>query len=225
LEQWIHSRDTLPPLIKAGLAHVQFETIHPFLDGNGRIGRLLVTLLIEHWGLLNSPLLYLSLALKQRRTEYYQRLSAVRAKGDWEGWTVFFLECVRAAADDGVRTAGALFALLSRDRRKVTCHPTATVPAIRLFDLLAENPMITVAAATRLLQTTKPTAIKAIDALCGAGVVHEITGRRRDRVYAYQAYLTLLAQNTQVEASPPVREMKRSRSATGVKGKRQPDGS
>ena len=96
---------------------MQFETIHPFLDGNGRIGRLLIALLVEHWGLLPAPLLYLSLAFMRHRAEYYRRLSAVRTDGDWEGWSVFFLECVREAADDGVATAQRLFALLNKDRQ------------------------------------------------------------------------------------------------------------
>ncbi len=102
LEHWIHSDDSLPPLVRAGLAHVQFETIHPFLDGNGRIGRLLITLLVEQWGLLSSPLLYVSLGFKRHQQEYYERLSRVRTNGDWEGWIEFFLRCVIESADDGV---------------------------------------------------------------------------------------------------------------------------
>ena len=134
LERWIHSHDPLPPLVRAGLAHVQFETIHPFLDGNGRMGRLLIALLVEHWGLLSSPLLYLSLAFKRRQEEYYRCLSAVRTDGDWEGWTAYFLECVREAADDGVTTAQRLFALLSKDRQRLLHARGATIPAIRLFE-------------------------------------------------------------------------------------------
>lgn len=99
LERWIHAKDRLPPLVRAGLAHVQFETIHPFLDGNGRIGRLLIAILVEHWGLLSSPLLYVSVAFKRHREAYYRHLAEVRTRGDWEGWTAFFLRCVREAAD------------------------------------------------------------------------------------------------------------------------------
>jgi Fic family protein len=195
LERWIHGKDSLPPLVRAGLAHVQFETIHPFLDGNGRIGRLLVTLLVEHWGLLSSPLLYLSLAFKRHRQEYYRRLMEVRTRGDWEGWTAFFLRCVLEAADDGVDLARRLFDCLGRDRQTLLQHKAATIPAVRLLDLLPEHPMITLAAAINLLRTTKPTAAKAIDALARAGIVEEITGRRRDRVYAYRAYLNVLAED------------------------------
>lgn len=196
LERWIHADDPLPPLVRAGLAHVQFETIHPFLDGNGRIGRLLIALLLEHWGILKTPLLYLSLAFKRHRAEYYQRLLEVRTKGDWEGWTEFYLECVRESALDGVSAAKRLFDRLGKDRRTVAHHRATTVTAVRLLDLLPEHPIVTLPRAMKLLKTTKPTAGKAIDALCKAGVLHEITGKQRDRVYAYDAYLKVLAEDT-----------------------------
>jgi len=192
LERWIHRDDPLPPLVRAGLAHVQFETIHPFLDGNGRIGRLLIALLVEHWGLLSSPLLYLSLALKRHQAEYYRRLSAVRTDGDWEGWTGYFLECVREAADDGVTTAQRLFALLSKDRRRLLNAPGTTVPAIRLFDALPGRPVVTLTGVMKALKTSKPTASKAISALQNAKILRETTGKQRDRVYAYHGYLRLL---------------------------------
>ena len=196
LDRWIHADDPLPPLVRAGLAHVQFETIHPFLDGNGRIGRLLITLLLEHWGILKTPLLYLSLALKRHRAEYYQRLLEVRTQGDWEGWTEFYLECVRESALDGVSAAKRLFDRLGKDRRTVTHHRATTVTAVRLFDLLPEHPIVTLPRAMKLLKTTKPTAGKAIDALCKSGVLHEISGKQRDRVYAYDAYLKVLVEDT-----------------------------
>lgn len=192
LEQWLYADDPLPPLVRAGLAHAQFETIHPFLDGNGRIGRLLIALLLEHWGLLPFPLLYLSLALKRRQQEYYRSLSAVRLEGDWEGWTAYFLQCVREAADDGVATAQRLFTLLNKDRRRLLAHRAATLPALRLWEALPSRPIITMPIAMTLLKTTKPTAARAIAALCDAAILHEISGRRRDRVYAYQAYLAAL---------------------------------
>ena len=196
LERWIHGDDPLPPLIRAGVAHVQFETIHPFLDGNGRIGRLLVALLMEHWGILESPLLYLSLAFKRHRAEYYRSLLGVRTDGDWEGWTAFYLRCIRESAEDGVSAARRLFTLLSRDRRAVVNHKATTVTAIRLFDLLPEHPIVTLTRMMELLKTTKPTAGKAIDALCKAGILDETTGRQRDRIYAYGAYLKVLAEDT-----------------------------
>jgi Fic family protein len=192
LDQWIHSDDPLPPLIKTGLAHVQFETIHPFLDGNGRIGRLLVALLMEHWKLLPLPLLYLSVPLKQRRDEYYDWLTAVRTKGDWEGWLQFFLECVSGAADDGVAAAKRIFTLLGEDRQNVVGHTTATVSSVRLFDQLPKQPIITLAKAMEILGASKPTASKAIDSLEQSGVLRETTGKQRDRVYAYERYLAVL---------------------------------
>jgi Fic family protein len=196
LETWIHSDDPLPPLVKAGLAHVQFETIHPFLDGNGCVGRLLITLLFEHWGLLSSPLLYLSLGFKRHRQEYYRRLDAVRTSGDWEGWASFFLQCVDESANDGVETAQRLFSVVGADRQKMSQHKSATVTSVRLFELLPEHPMITLATATELVGATKPTAGKAIDSLCQAGILQEITGKKRDRVYAYRAYFDVLAEDT-----------------------------
>ncbi len=196
LEQWIHGEDPLPPLIRVGLAHVQFETIHPFLDGNGRIGRLLIALLLEHWGLLSSPLLYLSVAFKRNRREYYRRLESVRTEGDWEGWTTFFLRCVCDAAEDAVTATQRLFRLLAEDRHKVLQHRAATLTTVRLFEMLPEHPMITLPATIELLAVTKPTAGKAIEALCQAKILHEITGKRRDRVYAYRDYLDVLAEDT-----------------------------
>ena len=195
LEKWLHSDDPIPPLVRAGLAHVQFETIHPFLDGNGRIGRLLITLLLEHWRMLDTPLLYLSLALRRHQQEYYDRLLAVRTEGDWEGWTAFYLECVREAANDGVTAAQRLFRLLGDDRRRLLAFKGATVPAIRLFDQLPTHPMITLAKATQLLRTSKPTASKAIAALADANVLREVTGKLRDRVYSYHAYLRVLTKD------------------------------
>lgn len=194
LDRWIHSNDPIPPLIKAGLAHAQFESIHPFLDCNGRIGRMLVTLLVEHWGLLTQPLLYLSVAFKRRRPQYYTRLDAVRAEGDWEGWTRFFLECVAEAADDGVRVATELHALIAKDRRTLTNHPGATVPAIQLLDRLPSTPVVTVPTVADLLTVTAPTARKAIEILEAAGILRETSGKQRDRVYAYEAYLAILTE-------------------------------
>jgi Fic family protein len=192
LEKWIHGDDATPPLIKAGLAHVQFETIHPFLDGNGRIGRLLVALLLEHWRVLRSPLLYLSLALKRRQQEYYRLLSEVRSNGDWEGWLTYFLECAAEAADDGVHVAQRLHGLLGVHRRRLIGRMGVTVPTLHLLELLPTQPIVTLASAMKLLKTSKPTANKAISALRSASVLHEITGKRRDRAWAFSDYLRIL---------------------------------
>lgn len=196
LEKWIHGVDRLPPLVRAGMAHVQFETIHPFLDGNGRVGRLLITLLLIHWKLASQPLLYLSLEFRKRRQEYYERLNAVRTQGDWEGWTSFFLECVRDSADDGVTAARRLFGVVGKDRDTVLRHTAATLSAVQLLDLLPQHPIVTLATAMKLIGASQPTAGKAIDALSQCGVLHEITGRKRDRVYSYKAYLDVLSEQT-----------------------------
>ena len=192
LERWWHADSDLPPLVRAGLAHVQFETIHPFLDGNGRIGRLLIALLIEHWGLLDQPLLYLSVAFRRAQPEYYARLAAVRTEGDWEGWTRFFLECVREAADDGVRVARELHALVAHDRGRILSHDRSTVAAVRLLERLPSNPVVTVAKAAEQLGLTAPPARKAVELLESLDVLREISGKRRGRAYAYQEYLQAL---------------------------------
>jgi Fic family protein len=197
-EEYIHAKGDLPPLVRAGLLHVQFETIHPYLDGNGRIGRLLVTLLLEHLGVLPSPLLYLSLFFKRHRDEYYRRLSAVRTEGDWEGWTVFFLEAVATIAEEATTAARDIFGLISRDRQHVLGAKSSTAMAARLFEMLPKHPIVTIAKATRLLDTTKPTATKAVVALVDAGVLRETTGRKRDRTFSYEAYLDLLRTGTEL---------------------------
>lgn len=192
LERWLYEDSDLPPLVRAGLAHAQFETIHPFLDGNGRIGRLLIALLIEHWGLLDRPLLYLSLAFRRSQQEYYARLTAVRDEGDWEGWTTYFLGCVRDAAEDGVRVAEALHSVVARDRRRLLASEHATVAAVRLLDLLPSHPVVNVAMVGELLELTPPTARKAIELIESLAVLAEITGRLRGRFYAYHEYLDIL---------------------------------
>ena len=196
LERWIHSDDPLPPLIKAGLAHVQFETIHPFLDGNGRIGRLLIALLVEHWGLLSSPLLYVSLGFKRHRQEYYRRLDAVRVDGDWEAWLDFFLDGVATIADEAVATSRDLFTLVTADRQRVIHQTGVNLLAVQLFERLPGRPIVTAPWVVEALSTTKPTAGRAIAALEAAGVLAETTGKKRDRVYAYRAYLDRLRAGT-----------------------------
>jgi Fic family protein len=170
-----------------GLLHVQFETIHPYLDGNGRIGRLLVTLLLEHWKLLTKPLLYLSLFFKRHREDYYRRLNAVRIDGDWEGWLDFFLDGVATIADEAVASARDLFALVAADRARVLAHEGMSVVALRLFELLPRHPVVSVASVMKLVETTKPTAGRAIELLVAANVLVETTGKKRDRSFVYRA--------------------------------------
>jgi Fic family protein len=198
-ESYIHAEDDLPPLVRAGLLHVQFETIHPYLDGNGRIGRLLLTLLLEHWKLLPGPLLYLSLFFKRHREEYYRRLDAVRVEGDWEGWLGFFLDGVAMIADEAVSSARELFGLVAEDRERVLGNARASVAALRLFELLPRHPIVSVALVMKRLATSKPTAGRAVDLLADAGVLVETTGKKRDRSWAYQNYLDRLRVGTEIE--------------------------
>jgi Fic family protein len=197
-EKYLHGDDALPGLVRAGLLHVQFETIHPYLDGNGRIGRLLVTLLLEHWKLLTKPLLYLSLFFKRHRDDYYRRLNAVRVDGDWESWLDFFLDGVATIADEAVASARELFALVADDRSRVLAHDGMSIGALRLFELLPRHPIVTVTSVMKLVETTKPTAGKAIELLVAAGVLVESTGKKRDRAYAYRAYLDRLKVGTEL---------------------------
>ncbi|MGH8209256.1 MAG: Fic family protein [Steroidobacteraceae bacterium] len=199
LEKYIHGKDSLSPVIRAGLVHVQFETIHPYLDGNGRIGRLLISLLFEHWKLLAHPLLYLSLFFRRHQAEYYRRLSAVRTDGDWEGWLDFFLDGVATVGEETLTAARELFVTVTTDRERVLSESAASVAALRLFEALPVQPIVTVAAVMRVLVTTKPTAGRAIEALRAAGVLIETTGRRRGRSFAYQRYLDLLSAGTDLK--------------------------
>jgi Fic family protein len=192
LERYIHAEDDLAPLLRIALVHVQFETIHPYLDGNGRLGRMLIALLLDHWQLLKSPLLYLSLYLKQNQAAYYRWLEAIRTEGDWLGWLRFFLIGVAEIADDATRTARDLYARVSEDRQVLLKTPGATITAIQLFELLPEHPVVTMPLVTRLLSTSKPTAGKAIEVLIKAGILAEVGERKRDRLYRYGGYLRLL---------------------------------
>jgi Fic family protein len=196
LERYIHTSDSLPPLVRTGLVHVQLETIHPYLDGNGRIGRLLIALLLDHWRLLSKPLLYLSLFFKRRRAEYYDRLGRVRTDGDWEGWTAYFLEGVATVADEAVRDARSLFALVEQDRTRLLGSAGVSVSTLRLFDELPRHPVVTLASVVKLLRTTKPTAASAASRLERAGILAETTGRQRDRVFTYAEYLKRLRSGT-----------------------------
>lgn len=196
LELFLHEDTGLPPLVRAGLIHVQFETIHPFLDGNGRLGRLLVTLLLEYWKILSAPLLYLSLYFKRHRNEYYARLSAVRAQGDWEGWMQFFLEGVDTIAREATEAAQMLFTCIDEDRHLLLARREVTISAVQLFERLPNNPVVTVAKTAEMLGVSKPTAAKTISILQASKILSEITGKLRDRSFGYSKYLTILCTDT-----------------------------
>jgi Fic family protein len=161
-----------------------------------------VTLLLEHWKLLTKPLFYLSLFFKRHRQDYYRRLDAVRGEGDREGWLDFFLDGVATIADEAVASARELFALVSADRAHLVGRDGMSVVALRLFELLPRHPVVTVASVMRLVETTKPTAGRAIELLAGAGVLVETTGKRRDRSFVYRGYLDRLRVGTELDRAP-----------------------
>jgi len=192
LETYIHSDDDLPPLLRIAAAHAQFETIHPYLDGNGRIGRLLIALLLAHWRVLETPLLYLSVYLKEHQAEYYEHLDSIRKSGAWTNWFRFFLEGVQQVAANAATTASALGRQVTKNRKILLSAESITVSAIQLFELLPGHPVISTPLVTRLLNTTKPTAGKAIELLQQNNVLSELGDRKRDRLYCYKSYLDIL---------------------------------
>ncbi len=193
LEKFIHAKTArLPPLVKIALVHAQFETIHPFLDGNGRLGRLLIGALLEEWRLLPEPLLYLSGYLKRRQAEYYRLLSGIRSEGDWESWIAFFLDGVIAAATEAERGIIAVASLVTADRRRLLESPRSSPASYRLFEMLPTMPRFTVEQARQKLETSFPTANAAVKLLQTLGVLNETTGQKTNRIYSYQAYVGLL---------------------------------
>jgi Fic family protein len=197
LELFLHEEESgLPLLIKAGLAHVQFETIHPFLDGNGRLGRLLVTFMLCAQGALSEPLLYLSLYLKSHRQTYYDLLSRVRTDGDWEAWLKFFLTGVKETADQAVQTARKLLSLLNEDRQKIEAKGPAA-SELRLFHHAAARPIFSITSAAEALQQSFPTVSKAVKRLEKCGILSEVPGRRHPRLYSYADYLKILSEGTE----------------------------
>ena len=196
-ERFLHEKASgLPPLIKAGLLHAQFETIHPFLDGNGRVGRLLITLYLCVHGALRKPLLYLSLYLKTHRAEYYRLLQEVREQGAWEAWLAFLLEGVAETANQAFEAATRIVDLFRRDRERIMAQGELVSSALQVHDFLQQTPLMT---ANRLVQQTgltAPTVNLALADLQALGIVAEITGRRRGRIYGYSAYLGILNEGT-----------------------------
>jgi len=196
LERFLHDPN-IPALIKAALAHVQFETIHPFLDGNGRTGRLLIALILHQEGVLRQPLLYLSLYLKQHRGEYYRLLDVVRQEGDWEGWLDFLLEGVFQTAGGAVNTAHRLLAMFSADEKLVSETGRAAGSAHRVFAVLRRRPLATIESVARDAGMTFPTASRAIETLTRLHIARELTGKQRNRVFAYDGYLAILNEGAQ----------------------------
>jgi Fic family protein len=192
LETFIHGDDYTPILIKAAMAHVQFETIHPFLDGNGRVGRLLVSLMLHDAGVLQQPLLYLSLYFKQNRADYYHLLDSVRTTGDWEAWIEFFLLGVNTTATAAVSTAHQLNALFIADQKRVLDNQRNANGLYQIFVALKHRPICTVESLAHSASVSFPTANAALKRMTELGIVREITGRARNRVFAYDAYIKTL---------------------------------
>ena len=214
LEKFIHHEaSALPPLVKAALIHVQFETIHPFLDGNGRLGRLLITLYLCSQKVMQQPLLYLSLYFKTRRADYYRLLQEVRERGAWEAWLEFFLEGVAETANDAFNTATRIHALMRQDRERIGSKSDRASSVLRVHEVLQTSPFLTSSKAVKQTGLTKPTISTAFEALQRLGIVEEITKKRRGRVYAYKAYLAILN-----EGGKPLDETG-TRRAAGVAGR------
>lgn len=201
LEKFIHLEDSkLPLLVKAGLIHVQFESIHPFLDGNGRIGRLLVTFLLCTGGFLTQPLLYLSLYLKENRDEYYERLQRVRTHGEWEAWLEFYLKGVRDVARQATDTAQKIVKLFEADRDRIQQLGRGAGSALRVHDILKRHAVVSAPTAARNLEVPQRTIVAAIEKLERLGMIRETTGRRRGRQWLYGEYLDLLNAGTGASA-------------------------
>jgi Fic family protein len=195
LETFLHE-DKSSVLIKAALAHVQFETIHPFLDGNGRLGRLLITLFLCAEKTLQQPTLYLSLYFKQNRQRYYDQLQQVRMTGDWEAWLMFFLEGVASTATEAVATARDILALFQQDRTKIEQSKTSTI-TLRLHQHLQQSPIVSAVQTAKTLSVSAPTLTKALTQLQELGITQETSGRQRKRIWVYKDYVHLLSKDTQ----------------------------
>jgi Fic family protein len=196
-ERFMHDdRSRLPALIKAGLLHVQFETIHPFLDGNGRIGRLLVTLYLCMNGVLRKPLLYLSLYLKAHRRKYYRLLQEVREHGNWEAWLDFFLTGVADTANQAFGAATQIVDLFKEDREKITTKSDRAGSALRIHELFQQNPFHTANQIVQMTGLSAPTVNVALADLERLGIVEEVTGRKRGRVFSYRRYIAILSEGT-----------------------------
>lgn len=198
LERFLHELGPLPALVHAGVAHAQFETIHPFLDGNGRVGRLLITLLLVNGGIIGRPLLYLSHYLKRHRIEYYDRLTSIRENGDWEGWLTFFLQGVAETANEATNTAAAILEMRQLHREAVA---GVGVNGLRLLDHLYDRPLVNVGSVAATLDVSWPTAGRLIGQLETRGLLREITGQRRNRIFRYGPYLALFQDDESPKAA------------------------
>ncbi len=199
-EAFLHADEAGALLLKVGLAHAQFETIHPFLDGNGRVGRLLITLLLVHEKALRAPLLYLSYYFKLHRAEYYDRLTAIRSSGDWEGWMRFFLTGVSVTAEEATRTAEQIFEL--RERHRVTAMELGSANGLKLLAEMFQRPLTNIRRVADHLEVSYPTASRIVSKFEDAGLLREVTGRKRSRLFRYDPYLRLFDEQVTGDDSP-----------------------
>ncbi|CAO5682088.1 MAG: hypothetical protein HEEMFOPI_01585 [Holosporales bacterium] len=190
-ELFLHNKD-VSSLIKAGIAHVQFETIHPFLDGNGRLGRLLITLLLCMDGFLEEPILYLSLYLKQHRAQYYALLQEVRTHGTWETWLEFFLDGIYVIANQAIKTAEDINHLFDKDLEKIRKLGRARFSCEQTLEYMKKLPQISVPYLAKVLNMTAPTIRSALNQMVSIGILKEISGKKRDKIYVYKTYLDIL---------------------------------
>ncbi|MFZ0594162.1 MAG: Fic family protein, partial [Bryobacteraceae bacterium] len=197
-ELFLHDeRPELPLLIKTGLMHVQFETIHPFLDGNGRLGRLLITFLLCEKQVLREPILYLSLYLKKHRSVYYELLDRVRTRGDWEAWLDFFLRGVRETSEQAATAARQIVSLFDQHQRQIQTIGRPAASVLRVFQHLQRNPSVTIPATAEKTGISAPTVAKSLEYLRQLGIVTETTRRERNRLFVYQPYLEILNEGTE----------------------------
>jgi cell filamentation protein, protein adenylyltransferase len=197
-ERFLHDdKHGLPLLVEAGLVHVQFESIHPFLDGNGRLGRLLITLLLCAKGALKEPLLYLSLYFKKHRNQYYELLQRIRTEGAWEEWLEFFLEGTATTAQEAAQTATRILDLFSKDREKIQKLGRPSASALRVHEYMQRKPIANIAATAKALKLSIPTVTVALNHLVRIGIVEEITGKRRDRLFTYSRYFNIVSEGTE----------------------------
>ena len=197
-EKFLHDEEVqLPALVKAALAHVQFETIHPFLDGNGRVGRLLITFILCTEGILKQPLLYLSLYFKANRQAYYDHLQLVRETGDWEAWIKFFLSGVTDTANQATETAQAIMSLFEHDRRKLEEGGKPTAAVMSIHNYFQSHPISNTTKIKEACNLSLPTVLRSLALLEKQGIIEEITGKDRHKIFAYRAYLNILSQGTE----------------------------
>lgn len=198
LERFLHDESpNLPIIVKAGIIHVQFETIHPFLDGNGRLGRLLITFLLCAQGVLREPILYLSLYFKANRAAYYELLDRVRTRGDWEAWLDFFLIGVRDTADQAANAARRILILFEQDQRKIESLGRPAASVLRVFQHMQRNPIVAIPTTAKKIGISAPTVAKSLGHMISLGILHEVTGRERHRLFVYDKYLAILNEGTE----------------------------